>query len=125
MIAVPEELVKYVTHCHGNLENLETKYNELKSEVDALHDNIAQLVQQAKAKPKTLQSKERETLLKLIVGMALGGYGYDPLARKSATVKEIFDDLALRGIALDQDTIRNKLKEASLLVGQSAPLNHI
>lgn len=67
-------------------------------------------------KDKPLISRERDTLLKIILGMAIGGYGYDPIASKSSTVKEIYDDLALRGIVLDQDTIRNKLRDAANLM---------
>jgi len=70
---------------------------------------------QAEAKP--LMTRERETFLKILLGMALGGYGYNPSAAKSSTTKEIYDDLARRGIAVDEDTIRKKLKEASQIVG--------
>ncbi len=67
-------------------------------------------------KDKPLAPRERDTLLKIILGMAMGGYGYDPAASKSSTVKEIHDDLALRGIVLDPDTIRNKLRDAVNLI---------
>lgn len=68
------------------------------------------------AKERRLGSRERDTLLKFIVGLAMGGYGYDPAATKSSTVNEIHNDLALRGINLDAETIRRKLKEAANLI---------
>ncbi|WP_119324598.1 hypothetical protein [Capsulimonas corticalis] len=71
------------------------------------------------AAEKPIVPRERDTFLKLIGGMAAGGYGYDPQASRSSIVKEIHDDLARQGIALDLDTIRNKLKEASRLTADA------
>ena len=62
---------------------------------------------------KPLLTKEKETLLKMIIGMAVGGYGYDPAASKSSIPSDVYNDLALHGVQLDLDTIRNKLKEAA------------
>lgn len=134
-IPFPRELEKHITRIYGDLDNWETKYNDLKGEADLLKhdldfitreaDNLREVIsqyeQREKAKPKSSHTRERDTLLKMIVGMALGGYGYDPKANKSSIAKEISDDLALHGIPLDQDTIRSKLKEGSLLIGQSTP----
>lgn len=67
-------------------------------------------------KPKNIHTKEKETLLKMIAGMAVDGYGYDPLASRSPVTKEIADMLAEKGIALDPDTVRKWLKEATELL---------
>ena len=69
----------------------------------------------SKVENKPLHTKERETLLKLVIGMAVGGYGYEPNANRSPTAKEIADDLAIKGISIDPDTVRKWLKEASEL----------
>lgn len=61
---------------------------------------------------KPLKSKERQTILKLIIGMAIDGYGFDPNASRSPTAREISSSLALLGISIDEDTVRNWLKEA-------------
>ena len=61
---------------------------------------------------KPLGSRERETLLKLLIGMAIVGYRYDPAAAKSTALKDIADDLASLGISIDTDTVRKYLKEA-------------
>lgn len=65
-----------------------------------------------------LGTKERESLYKLIIGMAVTGYGYDPKSKKNIAIKEIHNDLALCGIALDEDTIRKWLGKASEILPQ-------
>lgn len=63
-----------------------------------------------------LPTKERESMLKLIIGMAIGGYGYNPTGKKSAITGEgtdsIHADLEKAGIHLDVETIRKYIKEA-------------
>jgi hypothetical protein len=60
-----------------------------------------------------LTTRERETLLKLILGMAFGGYGYDPKAERSKVVSEIVSDLAKLSISIDGDTVRKWLRVAA------------
>jgi len=62
---------------------------------------------------KSLGNRERDTLLKLIIGMAIKGYGYNPAASKNTSIKEIADDLDSLGISLDVDTVRKWIKEAA------------
>lgn len=61
---------------------------------------------------------EKQTLLKLIGGMAVRGYGYDPLAKRTSVTAEIQTDLDLLGISLDQKTILKWLREATSLVSK-------
>jgi hypothetical protein len=69
---------------------------------------------------KPLGARERDSLLKLVIGLAIGGYGYDPKARRSENPAEIASDLAKLDLALDTDTIRKWLREAAeLLPGRS------
>ncbi|MDH5721849.1 MAG: hypothetical protein OEY94_00815 [Alphaproteobacteria bacterium] len=70
-------------------------------------------------KPKPLHTKERETLLKIIAGMATDAYGYDPNAARSPIPREIADILAEKEIPLDPDTVRKWLKEAAEILPQS------
>ena len=58
-------------------------------------------------------NKERETLLKLIIGMAISGYSYDPQAKRNEATSDIVSDLELNGIPLDPDTVSKWIKEAS------------
>ncbi len=66
-------------------------------------------------KNNNLKTRERDTLLKMIIGMAVDSYGYDPNASRSPIPKEISDILAQKGMPLDQDTVRKWLKEAAEL----------
>jgi hypothetical protein len=63
-----------------------------------------------------LATRERDTLLKLVIGMAIKGYSYSPTALKSPTPKEIADDLAILDISVSDDTIRKYLKQATQTV---------
>ena len=69
----------------------------------------------------TLSTRERETLLKLVIGMAINGYGYDPAASKSTKPKEIADDLVALGIPITDDTVRKYLKLAQETVLPAKP----
>jgi hypothetical protein len=65
--------------------------------------------------------RERDTLLKLVIGMAIKGYSHDPAASKSTAPKEIADDLAALGMAITDDTVRKYLKLASATVLPGKP----
>jgi hypothetical protein len=43
---------------------------------------------------------------------SIGGYGHDPTAVRSETVKQIVYDLQRQGLNLSDDTVRRFLKEA-------------
>jgi hypothetical protein len=70
---------------------------------------------------KPLSTTERNTLLKLVIGMAVKGYRYDPAATKSTAPKEIADDLVELGITVTDDTVRKYLKEAASTVLPAKP----
>lgn len=63
-----------------------------------------------------MSEKERISLLKIIIGVAVNQYDFDPNKKRNAATKQISDDLLYLGIALDEDTIRKYLKEASALL---------
>ena len=72
------------------------------------------------APAKTIESgcsaREKESLLKLIIGLAIGGYGYDPKPSRNTKAAEMASDLARAGVPLDADTIRKWLKMAAELL---------
>ena len=72
------------------------------------------------ATEKPLQTREKETLLKIIIGMAIEQYGYDPKATKNKAISDIVADLAEHDLSIDADTIRKKLKEATELLPQKS-----
>ncbi len=69
--------------------------------------------QEAGAAENSLGTRERGTLLKLVLGMALAGYAYDPRAPRSPVAKEIADDLQKHGISISDDTVRQWLNTAA------------
>lgn len=72
------------------------------------------------APPTTLKTpigaRERDTLLKLLIGMAIEAYRYDPTAARSGTPAEIASDLAKHGLSVTDDTVRKYLKDAAKTV---------
>lgn len=142
-IAVPPELIAAVKSRGVQVADWKTLYeklseqsaanaNDLKAviqsqqtQIDELraysHELEAQATNRAAqpAEPvasKAISTRERESLLKLIIGMAIGGYGYDPSQRRSEKVSEIAADLERAGVGLDVDTVRKWMKEASVLL---------
>lgn len=63
-----------------------------------------------------IRERERNTLLRIIIGMAVRGYAYDPDAARSDIPKTIADDLSGLGLECSDQTIREKLKEARALL---------
>jgi hypothetical protein len=61
---------------------------------------------------KSISVQERETLLKLVAGMAIGGYSFAPESLRNQATADIQDDLDKLGIALDQKTILKWVREA-------------
>lgn len=53
------------------------------------------------------------TLLKLVIGMAIEGYGYSPDAPRSRVPADIASDLVKLGMSMTDDTVRKWLKEAA------------
>lgn len=63
--------------------------------------------------PNTTSTRADNSLQKLVIGMAIGGYGYDPIAKKSPIPAEITADLEKLGLSIDADTVRKWLKEGA------------
>lgn len=61
---------------------------------------------------KEVSTRERDVMLKLILGMAMKGYGFVPRAHKSAVPKEIEGDLAGLNMFVGDDTVRKYLRLA-------------
>jgi hypothetical protein len=70
---------------------------------------------------KGLSKRERDTLLKLVIGMAIEGYCYDPTATRNEAPAEISGDLAKLGIEVTDDTVRKWLREAATTVLPDKP----
>jgi len=108
---------QFDTHTKTTEKHLDEKdglIDKLTAEHDQLLVRLAELEELTDSSPekeKPLLTKERESVLKLIIGMAIKGYNYNPNAARNEATKEIADDLAKLGIALDTDTVRKWVKE--------------
>ena len=63
-------------------------------------------------KRKSAETKERDTMLRLIGGLAMAGFGVD-LAKPHAAAVEIVRDLADKGIKISEGTVVKYLAEAA------------
>ncbi|MEI8158537.1 MAG: hypothetical protein WCH60_16865 [Burkholderiales bacterium] len=103
---------------------LSTDRERVGSEIQLLRMAASQAATPTSSPPsaeRVLTTTENNTLLKLVIGMAMKGYAYDPAASKSAVPKEIADDLATLGINITDDTVRKWLKEGANNVLPSSP----
>lgn len=110
------------------IERMGSQYRELidryRTKIEALEqaarqaNSLTLLTQNAEAAAtdKPLGARERESMLKLVIGMAVAGYRYDPKEKKSDKVSEIASDLAKIGVPLDVDTVRKYLREGRELL---------
>jgi len=86
---------------------------ELRSTIEDLRSRIEDLESTSASKTdKSLGAKERESLLKMVIGMAISYYGYDPSAARAPQTQQVAGDLDRAGIPLDVDTVRKYLNEA-------------
>lgn len=71
-------------------------------------------------KPKTQTENERNNMLKLIIGMAIDAYGYEPDKNRNNLTgnnkNSLNAKLQTHGINISDDTIRKYLKEAKELI---------
>ena len=68
-------------------------------------------------------TRTRETMLKLIIGLAVDGYGYDPRSRRSEVPGSIANELSALGIPVTAETVRKYLDEGAKLLSPSALKN--
>jgi hypothetical protein len=90
----------------------------------ALKVRIAELEAKLNAAPlpeRGLSGKERESVLKLVIGMAVKGYSFNPTVARSTAASEITSDLAELGLSISDDTVRKWLKEAAELLPPTDP----
>lgn len=61
--------------------------------------------------------KANESLMKMVIAMAIDGYGYDPGEKKSPFPAELMLHVQNKtGLTIDVDTVRKWLKEAATLI---------
>jgi len=108
-------------------------YNELLRRKDETIDTLSKANIQLAGEVVTLEKaltthprpdlsvRERDSLLKLLIGIAIDAYGYDPKASRSPTAKDLAGILAERGLSIDEDIVRKYLTEAKELLPGDLP----
>ena len=69
-----------------------------------------------------LKPKDRNSLLTMVIAMAVKRYGYDAEAGRSTTPAEVAKDAAELGLSIDTKTVRKWLYEAAALLDKEKPL---
>jgi hypothetical protein len=137
-ISVPTALSEKVTRIRGRLIDWKKNYDELKSMYEDHATGWKNVAEKQKVLIETQQKRiaereaelaalkestpvseparaqspiERQNMLKVILGMAVAGYSYNPADKRSKVVAEIVSDLERQGLAVSDDTIRRYLKE--------------
>lgn len=81
-------------------------------EIETLKAELEQLRAVLSSSDKPVGTRERESLYKLILGMAIGGYGYKAAASRNSIISDIEKDLVEHELSLTDDTIRSYLQKA-------------
>ena len=115
-IGVPPELVKQVEARGVVIADWKDAYDKIKIEYDRLNEKLSE-------NNNELHNVERDSLLKIILGMAIAKYGYDVAANQNTATGgnagSISSDLDLHGLSLEPDTVRKYIKEAAAKFGNS------
>lgn len=96
-------------------ENNESSGSSVQNAISALMSTYTVEVQD-----KPISESERNSMLKLIIGMAIDAYGYAPDKTRNAATGDnsnsISSKLSTHGIKIDTDTVRKYLTEAKKLI---------
>ncbi len=105
-------LVEAVRKFGKNKIDVSKENTDLKDQVTTLQNQISELTKEKPKVAKQPSSKERDSLLKIILAMAIKGYAYDSNAPRSNLASEVVSDAQLLGLSIDEDTVRKYLNEA-------------
>lgn len=105
------DVQKYKENYEEMSAKLSAEIEERNKIIQSYIDRLATIEGQKSPEEKGLPTRERESLLKLVIGMAIQGYGHDPKACRTFTASEIASDLERLNMSLDVDTVRKYLQE--------------
>ncbi len=117
--SIPKELEKLVYERWGKPVDLQSQYKQLKIENQKIKETLEiqekQLTELLKEKQilnndinrlsQSFSVRERESMVKLIVVMAVSEYKYNPKAQRNKAVSNILQDFKRLGLSLDRTTI--------------------
>lgn len=117
---IPDGMAEAVQRFDGNAVDWKARAETAERSLDEVHTHLAGLeAQRLTGADAPVATRERESLLKLVIGMAVGGYGFDPKASRSPIPAQIASDLQTRGLSMTDDTIRKYLREGAELLPPS------
>ncbi|WP_115668774.1 hypothetical protein [Ciceribacter selenitireducens] len=115
-------LDEYSAKANSTIDGYQIKVERMKAEIADLSDALNQKQKCGSDAPnRDVGTRERDSLLKLVLGMAIDGYGFDVKAARSPTARELSDHLQRLGLSLSDDTIRAYLNEAKALLPGDLP----
>lgn len=126
----PKELEEALEARGHTFADMKKIVDDLKAAMDQVMEQNARLAQQNKRllqerddlieqgkcdrqAEKPLHPREKQSMLKMIYGMAVAYHGYDPDSSRSDTVKSIRDELGRIGINISDGTILKYLREGA------------
>jgi hypothetical protein len=115
-IRLPDQLEAAVLDNEANVAALQCRNTNLRHEIQELRYQLDRLRAAAdaapKPEPKEVTPRQRSSLLKMVIAMAMTKYGYDP-AKRNTAAEDIADEIRERGMQLSDDTVRDFLKKAA------------
>ena len=117
-IEIPEHLQRAVeAHTPAPAEDQETLAQRA-DQIAALKAEITRLKASLEDVPSgnenvSMEPRERITLLKIVLGMAMACYEHDPRMQRQGTATAILRDFETIGISISDDSIRKYLSEAA------------
>jgi hypothetical protein len=107
---MPDDLIDAVKAIGTPAVDWKTFFDQSQLKVEALSKRIEELeCEKSRTETGRLGTRERESLLKLVIGMAVGKYDFHPVTGRRGIAKIIAHDLASAGLPMDEDTVRKYL----------------
>ncbi|WP_420434737.1 hypothetical protein [Hyphobacterium sp.] len=117
-LPIPDELASAIEGHGIQVADWKSIADQRAELIAALEAKIERLEASSPSQPSQatddgLGARERSTLLKIVLGMAIANYKHDPYATRTTTASAMLQDFDTLGIAVSDDTIRKYLREAA------------
>lgn len=96
---------------------LQAELNNLRTELSSKVGRLTVIsAERDKLKADVAEGKVKTTLLKIIGGLAMDGYGMDIHAQQLKGIGDMVKDLQLKGVDVTEKTLRERMQEAARLI---------
>jgi hypothetical protein len=114
----PQELAEAVEEFAGASIDWKARAMDAEGQIEEHKTRIAELEKTIvdNAINSSGATRQHDTLLRILIGIAVEQYGYDPRKARNAAASQISSDLQLHGISVSDDTIRKYLSAGSELL---------